>query len=186
MFIVACSSSPQAITAQTIKTPVMGATGVSGKWLVYSDPRFGFTLEYPANWTVEPRTDEPHRAGEVLIFRSPPVNDDQTYSIAIGQYPNPIGATESLSVWIDEYNQRGSAFSPDQIKTFVRQNVQVDNSEALFIHGASPLTEYRYTIIRRGTTVWFIWSNIGDSAGELFVEIYDHVLGSFRFGDKHR
>lgn len=151
------------------------------KWLTYTDPRFDFALEYPANWTIRPRTDKPGRMGEVLMFRSPPTDSGQVYSIQIGHYLEQIRATESLSDWTDEYNRRASGFPPDQIQTSIRENRRVDNLEALFIRGTSPLTEYQYTNICRGETVWFFWSNIGDSADEMYVEIYDHMLNSLKF-----
>ena len=151
------------------------------EWLTYTDPRFDFTIEYPANWTIKPRTDALGALSEVLTFRSPLSDNGQVYSIAIGQYLYKIWATDSLSEWTDWYNQMAGDF-PDHLKTSIRKNVQIDNSEALFIRGVSPLTEFQYTNIRRGETVWFIWSNIGDSADEVYAEIYDHMLNSLKFG----
>jgi hypothetical protein len=67
------------------------------EWQTYSDPRFDFTIEYPATWIVEPRTDAPGTIGETLAFHSPPLYKDRTYSIAVGQYLDPIREKESLS-----------------------------------------------------------------------------------------
>lgn len=150
-------------------------------WQTYLDPRFDFTIAYPANWTIEPRTDTPGTVGEVLTFRSPPLNQDQTYSIVIGQYSDPIQENEPLSVWTDRYNQRAGEV-PDQSHLSLKKTIQVDNSDALLIRGLSALTEFQYTNIRRGETVWFVWANMGDATETKYLEIYEIMLHSLKFG----
>jgi hypothetical protein len=44
--------------------------------------------------------------------------------------------------------------------------------------------EFQYTNIRRGETVWFVWTNMGGSANEEYLQIYNHMLRSLRFGPR--
>jgi len=164
--------------------PHVEASTRSGEilWLTYNDPRFDFSLEYPADWTVQARTDRLGAVGEVLTFISPASSEGtSSYSIAIGQYLYEIKPNEMLSNWTDSYP---SEFSPSEIRTSMRRNLVVGGSAATFIRGASPITEYQYTNIRRGKTVWFVWANFGDSADSLSTDIYNHMVSSLKFGGK--
>ncbi len=151
------------------------------QWLTYADSRFDFTIQYPMNWTVQPRSDEPGTMGEVLTFHSPSLPNGQMYDIVVGQYLYSIRASESLSEWTDRYNQKAGDVFDSLTSSSLRKNIQVDNSEALFIRGAS-LTEFQSTNIRRGETVWFIWTNIRNSTDVMQLQIYEHMLASLKFG----
>jgi len=170
------SAIPTVTPTPVPSTPTPTELTDSLEWKIYSDPKFGFTLEYPATWIIIPREDKPGTFGEVLAFSY------ATSSIVISQYNKSISATDSLSEWTDKYNAEASMSSPDQIKTIVRQSSVVNGSEALFIRGASPEGEYQYTNIRRGEAVWFFWANFGEKADEINLKIYEHMLNSFKFG----
>jgi murein DD-endopeptidase MepM/ murein hydrolase activator NlpD len=152
------------------------------RWASYTDPRYDFTLQYPADWTVQPRSDNPDAIGEVLTLVGP-VSDKESapYSIAIGQYLYEIKPGEILSNWTTQYP---SVFHSTEIKTTGKHDLTLGESEATYVRGSSPLTEYQYTNIRRGTTVWFIWANFGSSANGLYNDIYNHMVESLKFGSK--
>jgi len=152
------------------------------QWLVYSDPRFDFSLEYPADWTVQPRTDDPTTISEVLVFASPELNSSGApYSISIGQYLYEINTKDTLSNWTEQYP---SEFTAAEIETSIKRIKTVSQSVALYIRGRNPVSEYQFTNIRRGSVVWFVYANYGDSADSSYNEIYDHVVNSFKFGRK--
>ncbi len=179
--LLAVPSNMPSSTSTSI--PAIASTPEPGSdisWVSYHDPKFGFTLEYPANWTIKPRHDKPETSGETLNFAY--ISDTgKSYSIDISQHTKPISTTDSLSEWTDTQRAESSMYSPDQIQTVIRQNTLVDGLEAFFIRGASPQTEYQFTNIRRGETVWFIWANFGETADEIYLEIYEHMLNSIHF-----
>lgn len=54
-----------------------------------------------------------------------------------------------------------------------------DGEYVLYLEGRSPLTEFRYTNIPRGRTVWFIWANSWDA----YPEVYEYMVSSFKFNE---
>lgn len=152
------------------------------RWAVYTDPRFDFTIEYPADWKVQPRTDDPAMVSEQLVFTSP-VEDHNTaqYQIVIGQYMSEIGQEDNLSSWTDRYPKH---FASEDIKVSLRRYLEVGRSDAIYVRGASPLTEFQFTNIRRGRLVWFVWANYGDSVTSQYSSIYDHMVSALVFGSK--
>lgn len=48
------------------------------EWLTYTDPRFDFTVEYPADWQIIPRDDSDVRAmsGFVTFVVDVPINKE--------------------------------------------------------------------------------------------------------------
>jgi hypothetical protein len=153
-----------------------------GEWLTYTDPRYHFRLEYPADWQVTPRLDGPNAVGGVLSFQSKPAGDGTAYKIEIGQHLTLIEASETLLAWTDAYRQQETEFAPADIKTSIKELTEVDGLEAVFIRQRTPLGESQFTNIRQGERVWFVWSTIGDSAEERYKDIYDHMVQSLRFG----
>ena len=147
-------------------------------WQTYTDTRFDFTMQ-----VVQPRTDRPDVLSEVLTFFEALTNETGTqyHQIVVGQYLYEIESDASLVEWTDRYPTQ---FSPDKIKTSVKKNFKVSAADAIYVRGASPLTEYQYTSIRQGNVVWFVWANFGDSAPLQTARIYNHMVASLKFGGK--
>ncbi len=152
------------------------------QWAVYTDPRLDFTIEYPADWEVRPRTDDPAMVSEQLVFVSP-VEDDNggQYQIVVGQYMSEIGREDSLSSWTDRYL---ALFTSEDIRISLLRYLDIARPDAIYVRGASPLTEFQFTNIRRGRLVWFVWANFGDSATSQCFSIYDHMVSALAFGTK--
>ena len=153
------------------------------QWKTYTDARFDFTIQYSADWVVQPRTDRPDVISEALIFSNGTPNETGTqyHQIVIGQYLYEIEPEAGLTEWTDRYPTQ---FSADKIKTSAKKNLKVSASDAFYVRGTSPLTEYQYTNIRQGNVVWFVWANFGDSATLQEARIYSHMVTSLKFGGK--
>jgi hypothetical protein len=41
------------------------------------------------------------------------------------------------------------------------------------------MTEYQFTNFAHGETVWFVWTNIGDSTNIAYLAIYEQMVNSF-------
>ena len=161
--------------------PHIGSSIDQIRWLTYNDPRFDFTIEYPSNWTVQPRTDNPDATGEVLVFAGPEREKGRSPYIAIGHYLYAVKSRDSLADWTARYPLQ---FPASEIQISETREFLVDGAEAVYIRGRSPLTEYQYTNIRQGRVVWFAWANFGDSADTQDFEIYNHMAASLKFGDQ--
>jgi len=85
-----------------------------------------------------------------------------------------------LKAWTDRYDAISTPFEATQIRIRSERFVQVNGRTALRREGLSPLTEFKYVNIPQGETVWFIWTNSDDAQAA----IYDHIVASFRFGEK--
>ena len=168
-----------------------GIAGESSRWLTYTDPQYGFSIEYPADWAVIPR-DDTLGVGATLAFSNV---DPQTMptttgycasspspapiKVEIGMYLVELPAGESLDTWTTRYNEVSSVFEPTEINIKSVRNVWVGGQDALREEGLSPLTEFKYVNVPWGRTVWFIWTNSDDA----HVAIYDRMVASFKFGD---
>lgn len=154
-------------------------------WLTYTDLRYGFSLEYPSDWTIVPRDDQPGAYGGVLTFvpQSIKTGTEAFPQIVVGLYTLERDPKQSLLEWRNLYQQLSGEFAPAEIKIEQTESIQLstaDNQEGLTVIGASPLTRFQVTNIPRGRTVWFLWTN-GDAA---VAEIYAHMLASFKFFPK--
>lgn len=161
--------------------PAAPAAITPNGWLTYTDTAAKFTIVYPSTWTVTPRTDAPGLTGGVVSFQSSPTGLEPTYKIEIGQYQKPITNTADLAEWTFAYNQETSEFPAEQLKISVLEARTVDSLEAIFIRWSTPLGDSQYTNIRRGETVWFVWSNIGNLTDEETKTIYDQMVSSLNF-----
>lgn len=162
-----------------LSTPVSADFPNGRDWATYKDSRLGFSLEYPAGWQIQSRTDNPDSISKVLTLTAPASSEGAvSSSISIGQYLYEINSGETLSRWMNRYPRQ---FSKSEIKTFDMQHWKIDGAPARYIRGASPLTQYQYTNIRRGSTVWFVWANFADTAGTDFGDIYLRVVRSLKF-----
>ncbi len=155
------------------------------QWLTYTDSRYGYSLEYPANWTVIPRDDREGTYGGVLTFipQLPATDSATAVQIVIGVYTLERNKDQSLPEWTDLYQHLSNGPMSSEIKIEKTESIRLttaDNEEALTIAGVSPLTRFQFTNIPRGRTVWFIWTN-GDAT---VADIYAHMLASFKFSPK--
>lgn len=128
----------------------------------------------------------------VLMFT--PVNPNTTLStdeyhdshkadpyIAIGLYLAELEPGQPLTEWTELYQEASKSFDDEEIQNTPLETLRINQSDAVQQKGISPITEYKFTNISHGYTVWFIWTNISDS-DSLYSSIYNHMVNSFRFG----
>ena len=180
------------VTASNQSNSYLNEADVS-QWIAYEDARFSFSLEYPADWYVMPRDDsDPEAMSGVLMFT--PVNPNTTLStdeyhdshkadpyIAIGLYLAELEPGQPLTEWTELYQEASKSFDDEEIQNTPLETLRINQSDAVQQKGISPITEYKFTNISHGYTVWFIWTNISDS-DSLYSSIYNHMVNSFRFG----
>lgn len=164
------------------------------EWVVYQDTRFGFSLEYPANWYIMPRDDsDPEGTSGVLMFT--PINPDVSLSddeyhdphdadpyIAVGLYLAELEQGQSLAEWTGLYQEASKSFDDGEIQNSPLETLRISRADAVQQKGVSPITEYQFTNISHGNTVWFIWTNISDSENNPYSSAYNRMVNSFRFG----
>lgn len=146
-------------------------------WQTYTDPRYDYSLEYPADWTIIPRDDRENSHSGVLTF----TDKASETQIVIGFYLLERDSSQSLAEWTDRYQRQSSIFEPSEVtieKAELVQSFAGDHGEAFTVRGVSPLTQFQFTNIPRGRIVWFIWSDAVDDAAS----IYNHMVSSFQFG----
>ena len=156
----------------------------SVRWAVYTDPRFGFSVEYPAGWYVYPRDDHPDYVGGTLVFSEAGLDSTVEPQIGarieIGFYLVEYDPSQALAEWSQAYSEAISAFAPRDVRVQSVSQIRVGGVEAFREEGASPLTQYTYVNIPHQRIVWFVWMNrMGGEYGTLF----DHVVGSLRFSE---
>ncbi|NJN98593.1 MAG: M23 family metallopeptidase [Anaerolineales bacterium] len=186
------------------------------KWSTYNDPRFDFSIQYPADWYVLPRDDSDYtddndsteecetpkdseakddcvslalQMSGVVVFSDVDLQSDDAkphLQFVIGHYLSEFEPGQSLSEWTDAYEMVSNGSAPeDAYKKYekVSRNV-ADNKEALTIKGESVLLEFQVTNVPNEKIVWFIWTNIGDSASDEEKAMYEEVATSFKLGEK--
>jgi hypothetical protein len=136
------------------------ASAAQSEWMTYADARYGFSIDYPSSWKIEPRDDQPGIYGAVLTFSSPLTDIKPNSSkVVIGLYTVERKNGKSLTQWSSHYQRLSSSFSASQIKIEEATSIHsatTDNQEAFRIRGISPLTKFQVTNMPRGQTVWFI------------------------------
>jgi len=149
------------------------------KWLVYTDQKYHFSIEYPSDWVVESRVGS-SGVGEVLTFRNLVSGG---YTIVIGKHDlYKVRPDENISGWTDRQLEREEiVFSSEEVTYFIRQDLKIDGMDAIFIRGVSPLTEFQYTNIQKDKIVWFIWTNMGETTDKRLLRIYEKMRNSFSF-----
>lgn len=168
------------------------ATQSDIEWASYIDPRFDFTIDYPASWHVVPRDDsfgvgatlaftlvDPERTEEFShLHDAPPKVEIGMYTVAWSERESLPG--KSLKEWIDEYNNLSQESNASINRVRQSRRIQVGQREALYEEGKD-ISDFRYTIIPRGDIVWFIWSNVEEESN---IIVYDQMVSSFQFGKK--
>jgi murein DD-endopeptidase MepM/ murein hydrolase activator NlpD len=158
-------------------------------WATYTDPRFDYAVEYPNDWFVVPRNDsDPNAMSTVLEFTSvnpqdENISNDSDHSLTIAQrviiglYLAEISDQQSLEAWTDLYENASAGFAEGILQRQPRRILRVAAGTAISEKGISPITEYQFTNLSHGKTVWFIWTNNTDSA------FYDAMVQTFQFGE---
>jgi murein DD-endopeptidase MepM/ murein hydrolase activator NlpD len=150
-------------------------------WLTYTDSRYGFSIDYPATWVVIPRDDQEGTSGGVLTLAPQSTIDTGTgVRVVIGLYTVERDPTQSLAKWTDLYERSSSIFDSSEVKINRAEAVRSpagDNRKGFIVQGVSPESEFRFTNIPHGRTVWFIWMNSQDA----FFLTYKEMADSFRF-----
>jgi len=169
------------------------------RWLTYTDPRFDFSIQYPADWYVIPRDDsDPTAMSGVVTFTSvdPATIDIEAHHrhechqdvhevgeprFVVGHYLAEFQPDMPLSAWTDAYEAVSNG--PKGYEIHERVSRVIDNKAALSIKGESPLLEYQFTNVPNGKVVWFIWTNMGDSSASAEAKsIYERAVTSFKLG----
>lgn len=179
------------VSVFVLLTLLLGIGGVPGgvawagtaieptRWLTYTDPRYGFSIDYPADWKVTPRDDQEGSYGGVVTFNFARDNIHLT-QVAVGLYTIERKPDHDLADWTTMYQQLSSPFDPSEVKIEETRILAVSGRSALTVRGASPMTPFHFTNIPHGRTVWFVWTN----ADESLIAIYSHMVDSFRLSDR--
>ena len=148
-------------------------------WSVYNDLQYPFSIECPTNWTVELRIAS-FESGGTITFRDP----HNIYVIVIGQHGSYSYKGYENETLFDITKRKmitDGSFAPEKMTYSIQKELNLNEMEAVFIRGVSPLTEFQYTNIQKDKTVWFIWSNMGEGTGKEYLDIYDRMVRSFVF-----
>lgn len=181
LLLVIVITAITAISATASMAPKASCADEHG-WATYVDPRFDFSVEYPANWHVTPRLDLPDSLGGSVIFE----DRDNTIAnlggqeyprIEIGLYLVERDASAPLAKWSEEYDAKFN-FDSQVINT---GKIKLGGHDAFHKQGVSLLTKYTRVNLAQGKTVWFVWTNSHD---EEQLAIHDHIVRSLKFGDK--
>lgn len=100
--------------------------------------------------------------------------------VVIGLYTVERDPTQSLAKWTDLYERSSSVFDSSEVKINRAEAVRSpagDNRKGYIVEGVSPESEFRFTNIPHGRTVWFIWMNSRDTN----FSTYEKMADSFRF-----
>ncbi|MCP5095450.1 MAG: M23 family metallopeptidase [Chloroflexi bacterium] len=153
------------------------------RWTTYIDPRFDFSIDYPADWTVIPRNDnDPNALGTILTFI--PAHTEPTttpVNIVIGLHLSELESGQSLYEWNELYKNASRVFEEESLVRENPQTLKIAGHDAIYEKGISPITNYQIVQVARGKTVWFIWINSDDPATS---NMFKKILRSLRFGDK--
>lgn len=147
-------------------------------WLTYTDLKYGFSIDYPADWEVTPRDDPEGSYGGVVTFNLAP-DDSHPVQVAVGLYTVEREPNQDLADWTAMYQALSSPFAPSEVKIGKTSTRVVSGRPALTVRGTSPLTPFQFTNVPHGRTVWFIWTN----ANESLATVYSHMVDSFRLPD---
>ncbi|MCP5098196.1 MAG: M23 family metallopeptidase [Chloroflexi bacterium] len=168
------------MTAFVSETPITRNT--EGEWITYTDPRFDFTIEYPASWTLQPRKDNPDAIGERIIIAKPLISNDETSSqkihIEIGLYIAERGVSQDLADWSNIYDENHDEFDSGKILVLNADKRSQADKNIFYKEAISPLTPYTYINIPHGQVVWSIWMN---SINEQDQAVIEHIANSMRF-----
>ncbi len=184
------------VTASNQTNSPLTQAAISQEWLRYQDVRFGFSLDYPSDWYMMPRDDsDPEGTSGVLMFTpfdpytsssNGEYNDPHSTQpyIAVGLYLAELEQGQSLAKWTELYQEASKSFDAGQIKNEPLETLRINLSDAIRRRGVSPITEYQFTNISHGNTVWFVWTNINDSKNDRYASVYNRMISSFRFSRK--
>ncbi len=138
------------------------------KWLSVYDPNLQITIQYPTSWTLESSG-----SGFIRIDAPEKNNINVPYTIQVGEYNTSITPDQTLLSWTEQYEQK-SGHSGESIAA--RESLEINGLDAVYTLLDFP--EVSYTNYRHENTVLFVWSNISESAGEIYVGIYKRVAAS--------
>lgn len=148
----------------------------------YIDPRFDFSVEYPADWSVQHREDRPGFVGGTVGF-SAPASSQNSAKVEIGFYFVERNPSQPIDAWSKIYDTNYD-IEPNRILVLNEEKfgiVQEGKSREAFRKAAvSPLTEYTYVNVPWGKTVLFFWMNSIDEEDQA---ILDDMVRSVRFGE---
>jgi len=142
----------------------------SDSTLLYKDPVFDFSLEYPSTFVLFDRSDDPNAISEVLTFQSTTTGE----KIIVGHLLAEIKPETPLEEWVILYESVSTPFLESELE---RGNFQrILDGKSITRDGESPLGYHRNTYIVSGNVVWFIWTNEEDS------NYYELFVKSFKMG----
>jgi len=163
-------------TAETTQAP---------GWRTHRDNQLDFTVNVPSRWQAQGRVDATSLYSEVLSFRLPVAGElhahDFVPQIVIGQYLYTIGAGESLYDWTLRYREFDASADLNAVVDEIAETT-VSGHEAVYVRGISDLGSFQFFNVRRGETVWFLWSNFPGSREEGMGRLLNRVAAGFHFG----
>lgn len=170
-------------TASSSKMTLETTSNSDIKWATYHDPRFDFSIEYPASWNVRFREDRPGFVGGTVTISEPEAREQLPCEIAtkieIGLYLVEREPSHALADWSEQYDENYDLFAPDEILVQKTEGHTWKGREVFQKEAISPLTEYTYLNVPQGRVVWFLWMN---SIDEEHKSILEQMGRSMKFG----
>ena len=198
IFVAACSAGGKASTtpvahATATSAPIVAVattppgvhpTPVSGAWSVYVDPTFGYSFQYPSNWTVQPAIGQ----NESDVTLSEPLSDPNDPNYPVHPWTQLlVRATDDFT---ETFVNHLLCFSTPDTQTKVDGYPTVD----LSTDGGDPVNGYTAPAFglaffardkNLATEIW-LQSSAKDPEIGLFIDygrpIWAHVLRSFKVG----
>lgn len=178
------------VAALITATSAAGAaeiTSANPSWRAHVDNQLDFSLAVPARLQAQTRVDAPSLYSEVLSFRPQTAGAVEPHAfvpqIQVGQYLYTIEAGESLMDWSLRYRELDASNDLNAVVDEVTET-RVAGHEAVYVRGISDLGAFQYFNVRRGDTVWFLWSNFPGSRAQGMGRTLNRVAASFRFGQQ--
>ena len=164
-----------------------GAQTASANWRSHVDNELDFQLRVPSHLEAQGRVDARGLFSEVLSFRAPAAGKVEAHAfvpqIQVGQYLYTIEAGESLYDWTLRYRDFDGSSELNAMVDEI-EDTRVGGHEAVYVRGTSDLGAFQYFNVRRGETVWFLWSNFPGTRTQGMGRSLNRVAASFQFGDR--
>jgi len=148
------------------------------QWLVYENPQFGFSVNYPKDWLVE-QTISNNTNDDYIIDTRISIFKDENSGLIIDIFPD--NNHQSPIEWFLEH--QGQFLTTEIIP---QENLQIGGNEAIYIY--DPGDQYTYP---RHSTI-FLHDNFAYrvdyqvSTSEDYLQIYRKLLTTFNFKDRDK
>lgn len=166
------STKSNTVFLPIIAAPHVGTAQVT--WATFDDTKYNLSIQYPSDWSIVPWQSDYSQ----VIFTGPE-NQGFRPEIRLGYDLFAVPAKMSISDYVARFPDESMQYASSKTDEIVA------GVEAVSVSGQSDETQFRYTKIRRGEMVWFLWANFNDSADASLADIYKSMKQSLTFDLVH-